>query len=54
MYSPNPRNNVTVPSIQDIVMNQVQIDMVDNILMNEDLESKSKYINIRAFLMGSN
>jgi len=54
VYTPNPRNNVTVPSIQDIVMNQVQIDMVDNILMNENLEPKSKYINIRTFLMGSN
>ena len=54
VYSPNPRNNVTIPSIEEIVMNQVQIDMVDTILSNQDLESKSKYINIRSFLNGLN
>ena len=54
VYSPTPRNNVVVPSIENIIMNDVQIDMVETILHNNDLDPKSKYINIRAFLRGLN
>ena len=54
VYSPTPRNNVVVPSIENIIMNDVQNEMVETNLHNNDLDPKSKYINIRAFLRGLN
>ena len=49
-YSLTLQNNVTIPSIEEIIMNEDTNNMVDTILRNQNLQSKSKYINIRAYL----
>ena len=41
---------MTVPSIEEIIINEDANKIVDTILGNRNSQSKSKYINIRAYL----
>ena len=50
VFSPTLRNNVTVPTIEAILMNEVQSNFVNTILSNHYLQPKSKYINIRSYI----
>ena len=50
VYTPAPRNNVTVPSIDDLIINEEQNIHVQTILSSRQTNPKSKYINIRAYI----
>ena len=50
VFSPAPQNNVTVPRIEPIVLNEEQSIFINSILCNQELTPKLKCINIRAYL----
>ena len=49
-FSPAPQNNVTVPRIEAIVMNEEQSNFVNSILGNQESQPKLKCVEIRAHL----
>ena len=47
VFSPAPQNDVTVPRIEPIVLNDEQFFFINSILLNQELTPKLEHIEIR-------